>query len=79
MADGKGVLTKDALVNCIAIGRNMMNSPQFFVDNGLLTEYTRDEVKEAEDIIKHIGGGKDCITVEEFINAMTSDVPLNEN
>jgi hypothetical protein len=79
MAEGKSVISKEALIRCIAVGRNIMNNPQYFINNGLLNEYTRDEVKEAEDIIKHLGGGKDCMTIEDFVNAVTSDVPLNEN
>ncbi len=79
MSEGKRVLTKDALVRCIAVGRNIMNNPQFFVNNGLLDEYTKDEVKEAEEIIKHLSNGKDSITIEDFVNAMTSDTLLNEN
>ena len=54
MAEGSSVISKEALIRCIAVGRNIMNNPQYFVNNGLLNEYTRDEVKEAEEIIKFL-------------------------
>ncbi len=78
MTDGKGVLNKDSLIRCIAIASNIMNNPQYFVNNGLNSEFTRDEVKDADDIIKHLGNS-DFITIEDFINAMTSEVPISEN
>jgi hypothetical protein len=61
------------LIKNISIANNILKNPESFVKNGIDVNSNKDNIEEAESLIKLISSNGEYITIEDFINTMTCD------
>jgi hypothetical protein len=77
MAQGRGSISPDMLARDIAMAKGILLNPENFIEQGTVFTPSKDDIEDAEQIIKHLSTSGDGLSVADFVNAMIAD-PANK-